>query len=197
MKTNRGNTMFTTAIVIAVVIVGIAIVWSVREREQVPAKPSIRQDEQEVNSENGMREADAIQNAQQELLNKTSQDMYQGQQIAGVSSPYLSFTQQDYDDALAEGKIVFLDFYANWCPICRAEASEIQAGFEDLMTQQVVGFRVNYKDDETDSDEKALAEQFDIPYQHTKVILNKGQEVARSGDSWDKERFLEEINKVL
>lgn len=122
---------------------------------------------------------------------------YQGQVIAGSASRYLAFTKADYDKALQAGKIIFLDFYANWCPICRAEAPVIEAGFNGLTTDQIVGFRVNFNDNDTDADEKALAEQFRIPYQHTKVILKNGQEVARYLDQWTKEDFEKEINSVV
>lgn len=193
----KGNTMFTTAIVIAVVIIGLALVWSRQSQNPSSSSPTNPPNNQIMNGERGINENDAIENAQNELLNKTNDTIYQGDLISGISAPYLVFTKVDYDQALLEGKIIFLDFYANWCPICRAEAPELIAGFNELSTDQIVGFRVNYKDDETDVDEKALAEQFDIPYQHTKVILVNGQEVSRSGESWDKEKFIEEINKVL
>lgn len=122
---------------------------------------------------------------------------YVGTKIAGTTSPYLAFTKSDYDKAVMQNKIIYLDFYANWCPICRAEAPEIEAGFNELTTDRVVGFRVNYNDPETDEDEKALAKEFEIPYQHHKVLINNGQVVLKDGDQWDTTRFLEEINKVI
>ncbi len=122
---------------------------------------------------------------------------YSGKVLAGSASPYIVFNKIDYEKALAENKIVFLDFFANWCPICREEAPNLKAGFDALQTDKVVGFRVNYNDTETDADEKKLASEFSIPYQHTKVILKNGKEVTRSLESWDKEKFLKEINSVL
>ena len=122
---------------------------------------------------------------------------YNGRRLAGSTSPYLEFNQQDYEKALAEGKIIFLDFYANWCPICRGEEPDIFAGFNELTTDQVVGFRVNFKDDQTDDAEKVLAKEFAIPYQHTKVILKNGREVFRSSEIWDAATLVEEIEKAL
>ena len=78
------------------------------------------------------------------------------EQSTGESSLYVEFTQAEYEKALTEDKVIFLDFYANWCPICRAEAPEIKAGFDSLTTDKVAGFRVNFNDDETDEDEKAF-----------------------------------------
>lgn len=139
------------------------------------------------------------QSGKQQLVGQKESDqtVSTGKILAGKSSLYQEFTKAEYEKALAAGKIVFLDFYANWCPVCRVEGLELKAGFDALTTDKVVGFRVNYNDPDTDPDEKALAKQFNIPYQHTKVILKNGKEVARSGDQWDREMFLKEINSVL
>lgn len=118
---------------------------------------------------------------------------YAGKVLAGNSSPFLEFNKGDYEQALKSDKIIFLDFYANWCPICRAEEPEILAGFEALITDKIIGFRVNFNDSETDEDEKQLAKDFNVPYQHTKIILKNGLEISRSVDQWDKEIFLKEL----
>lgn len=122
---------------------------------------------------------------------------YTGKVLAGTASPYITFNKTDYDKALASGKVIFLDFFANWCPICREEAPSLKAGFDSLQTDKVVGFRVNYNDTETDEDEKKLASEFGITYQHTKVILKNGKEVKKTLESWDKETFLRKINSAL
>jgi len=66
-----------------------------------------------------------------------------------------------------------------------------------LQSDKVAGFRVSYNDTETDEDEKRLAREFGITYQHTKVILKNGKEINKSLESWDKETFLKEINSAL
>ena len=103
----------------------------------------------------------------------------------------------DYEKALKSGKVVFLDFYANWCPICRGEGPELHAGFNALNTDKLVGFRVNYNDTDTDANEKKLAQQLQIPYQHYKVIIKDGKAVYQNGDTWDREMFVQEIGKFL
>ena len=122
---------------------------------------------------------------------------YSAKVLAGKSSPFLEFNQEDYEKARESGKIVFLDFYANWCPICRGEAPELESGFNSLTTDSVVGFRVNYNDSDTDEGEKKLAGEFDITYQHTKVILKNREVVLKDGEVWDKNKFFEEINKAV
>jgi len=119
---------------------------------------------------------------------------YSGSLLAGVNSAkYLDFNKQDYEKALKENKKVLLYFYANWCRICKAEQQHTIAAFNQLNDPNLVGFRVNYKDSDTDADEEELAKQFGIPYQHTKVLLVDGKQVLKAPDSWNKERYLKEL----
>lgn len=122
---------------------------------------------------------------------------YTGTVLAGKSAPLLDFNKADYDTAIKTDKLVVLYFYANWCPICKVEFPESQAAFNELNTDKVVGFRVNYKDSDTDNDEVALARQFGVGYQHTKVFLKNGKQILKAPDSWDKTRYLNEINKAI
>ena len=123
---------------------------------------------------------------------------YTGMVLAGKSAPLLDYSKADYDAAIASDKLVVLYFYANWCPICKAEtANALYPAFNELATDKVVGFRISYKDNETDSDEKALAVQYGIPYQHTKVFVKNGKQILKAPDSWNKMRYIDEINKVI
>lgn len=123
---------------------------------------------------------------------------YSGQVLAGKSAPLLDFVKADYDAAVKSDKLVVLYFYANWCPICRVEVpNELYPAFNELTTDRVIGFRVNFNDNETDADEKNLAREFGVAYQHTKVFLKNGQRALKSPESWDKERYVREINAAL
>jgi len=126
----------------------------------------------------------------------TASSEYTGKLLAGTSSPYLEFNQADFDRAMSSGKIVFLDFYATWCPVCREEAPEMKKAFDALKYDNVVGFRVNYNDPDTDDAEKALARRFKVLYQHTKVILKNGEVSLKETEQWDSKQVVDAIAAI-
>ena len=129
--------------------------------------------------------------------NQNSAQGFTGTLLAGSSSPLLAFEKEGYDKALKTDKLIVLYFYANWCPICREEFPRVEEVFDELTSDKVVGFRVNFNDSETDDHEVELAREFGVAYQHTKVFLKGGKRILKSPESWEKERYLNEINKVL
>ncbi len=122
---------------------------------------------------------------------------FSGTVLAGNKSQVIDFNKADFDKAIASKKLVVLYFYANWCPICREEIPRLYEAFNSLSDDRVLGFRVNYNDNETDGEEKKLAEKQGVLYQHTKVFLKNGQRIFVSPESWDKDRYLLEIDKAL
>ncbi len=129
--------------------------------------------------------------------NTNSLPGYTGNVLAGSEkTKYLDFNKADYDKALKENKKILLYFYANWCPICKLEQPKTFAAFNEINDENLIGFRVNFRDSDTDSDEEKLAEEFGVSYQHTKIILKDGKQVLKAPDSWSKERYLEELAKI-
>ena len=150
-------------------------------------------------SGDAMMDGDSMMKKDDSMMMQDSMMMseYKGEVLAGTSAPLLDFNKADYDKALESGKLVVLIFHANWCPVCQAEFPEEKAAFDSLDTDKVIGLRVNYKDTETDDAENALAKEFNITIQHTKIFLKDGKQILKSPESWDKQRFLDEIKKNL
>lgn len=122
---------------------------------------------------------------------------FSGVVLAGTSAPLLDFVRKDYDIALQSGKLVVLYFYADWCPLCKAEFPVMQKVFNEFDTNMIVGFRVNYNDGYTDEEEKNIAREFGVAYQHTKVFLKNGQRILKSPETWDENRYDMEIGAAL
>jgi len=134
-----------------------------------------------------------------ETMMKDEDLSFEGELLAGTKgqTELLVFNKADYDKAVASNKLVVLYFYANWCPICKVEFPVAEEVFDSLDTSQVVGFRVNYNDSETDKDEENLAREFGVAYQHTKVFVKDGNRVLKSPETWDADRYEKEINAFL
>jgi len=116
--------------------------------------------------------------------------------IGGSVSKYYEWDREKFNNAVHEGKTVYLEFSANWCQICQKQELHLKAGFAELNDSNVIGFKVHYKDDETTAEHQALAQEYQVVYQHTKVILNNGDVVLKSPEGWEKDRFLSEIRTV-
>ncbi len=101
---------------------------------------------------------------------------------------YVPFTKAAYEQAKADGKTIFLEFYATWCPTCQAQAPALKEGLESISSEKLVAFRVNYRDSDTDADEAALAQKYNITYQHTHIVADASENVLlRSQEMWSKE----------
>ena len=72
----------------------------------------------------------------------------------------------------------------------------IPTPINELNKENIVGFRVNYNDNETDEYEKQLAKDFGITYQHSRVIIKNGVVILTDNTSWNKDRFLKELSDL-
>lgn len=81
------------------------------------------------------------------------------------------------EEALAEGKVVFLDFWTNWCSTCAAQnriISELRdstPAYDEAITFFTVDWDVHAKGD--------LARGLNIPRRSTLVVLKGDQELGR------------------
>jgi thiol-disulfide isomerase/thioredoxin len=209
MTNNNSQRGFAMPIIIAIVavvlVLGGVVYYSIQSRIQ----------EDKMAQEKAIMEKEAMEQKEKDaIMGKKGDEMmkkdegammdkgetmikYSGAVLAGKSAPLLDYNKADYDAAVKSDKLVALYFVANWCPICKVELPKLYAAFNELTIDKVVGFQVNYNDSDTDANEKALASQFGVAYQHTKVFLKNGQRILKSPESWSKEQHLSEINKAL
>jgi len=60
------------------------------------------------------------------------------------------------------GQAVFLNFWASWCPPCRAEAKDLEAAWQKVKDKNMVFLGVALQD--TDKDSRAFLEEFKVTY---------------------------------
>lgn len=60
------------------------------------------------------------------------------------------------------GKVVFLNFWASWCPPCRAEARTLEAAWQKYKNQDVVFLGIDIQD--TEEDARGFLREFGITY---------------------------------
>jgi hypothetical protein len=122
---------------------------------------------------------------------------YHGQILAGKESPYIDFNNDDYIEATDDGKIILLYFYATWSTQSVSDQRKIYDVFDGLTSPEIIGFRVNFNDDNTDAVEKQLATDFKVESAQTKIILKDGKVLQQSTNSWDKSTYLAQLTLPL
>lgn len=115
---------------------------------------------------------------------KTKQENTNGAQIvfagAKLANNYYEYTAQDYAAARAASKPIFLYFYANWCPTCAAQEPivvDLMNSLDSSMSD-LVAFRVNFNDNATSEEERQIANQYGVRYQHTMFTVSSAGEVT-------------------
>jgi cytochrome c biogenesis protein CcmG/thiol:disulfide interchange protein DsbE len=69
------------------------------------------------------------------------------------------------------GKAVFLNFWASWCPPCRAEARDLEAAWQKVIDKNMVFLGVALQD--TDKNSLEFLKEFDVTYPNGKDEAGK------------------------
>ena len=86
-----------------------------------------------------------------------------------ASSRYVEYSKAALYQAAAGRRVLY--FYANWCPVCRPADANFKENASKI-PEDVTVLRVNYNDTDTNQEEKDLAKQYGITYQHTFVQID-------------------------
>ncbi len=84
------------------------------------------------------------------------------------SDSVFNYNRADYEEALAAGNDVFLDFFATWCTICRANQTYIDEALTEVNNPNLIHFVVDY------DNEIQLKKEFDIFLQSSYVLIPGG-----------------------
>lgn len=132
-----------------------------------------------------------------------------------------SFTVKDENGKIInvselKGKVVFINFWASWCPPCRAEFPSIQKFFEKYRSRDELVFLTVNLDEDLDAGKMYLEkEKFTVPFLFpngnipkeyfsgslpTSVVLDKTGKIRMKHEGmadYSKDSFFEEINQLL
>ncbi len=93
-----------------------------------------------------------------------------------IAKPAAPFTITLFDGTTLrlqdlKGKAVFLNFWASWCPPCRAEARDLEAAWRKVKDQNVVYLGVALQD--TEENALAFLKEFDVTYPNGLDVTGK------------------------
>lgn len=97
----------------------------------------------------------------------------------------------NYDEIVAEGKPIVLDFWATWCGPCKKIGPAIEALAEQYAGQVNIG-KVNIEDEADD-----LVEEFGIRNVPTVLFIKDGEVVDKVVGAAAKNVFEEKIQAML
>ena len=92
----------------------------------------------------------------------------------------LPYSKADFDQAVAAGRPVIVDFQASWCPTCKAQKPIVDALMSEPKRKDLTLFAADY------DAEAALKRQLRVSQQSTFVVFKGGKEIARSTGQTDK-----------
>jgi len=105
-----------------------------------------------------------------------------------MSTEPFHVTDTNFEETIKKNKIVFVDFWANWCGPCRALAPTIKELAEEYSGKALIG--------KLDVDENpATAERFQVFSIPTMILFKNGSETERLVGLCPKSRIADILSK--
>ena len=102
----------------------------------------------------------------------------------------LAITDSNFEELLASGKPVVVDFWATWCGPCKKIGPDIEALAEEYKDQAVIG-----KCDVEEND--GLAMRFGVRNVPTVIFIKNGEVVDKQVGAAPKSTFEEKLKAIL
>ena len=102
----------------------------------------------------------------------------------------LAITDSNFEELLASGKPVVVDFWATWCGPCKKIGPDIEASAEKDYEQAVIG-----KCDVEEND--GLAMRFGVRNVPTVIFIKNGEVVDKQVGAAPKSTFEEKLKAIL
>jgi thioredoxin 1 len=111
--------------------------------------------------------------------------------LSPVLAAELPYRADTLGRLLAEGRPVVVDFHADWCPICRAQAPVIKDLLSKPEFKDLTVLIANY------DTELPLRKSLNVSQQSTLVAFRHGKEVARSTGQTNPEKLAALLRQAL
>ncbi len=108
--------------------------------------------------------------------------------FAGEIKPY---SQGEFDKLAVAGRPILVDFRADWCPTCAAQAPVIRDLVAQSKYKDLTVFTINF---DTDT---ALLKAYKVPLQSTLIVLMGKREEGRSVGDTSREGIEHLLNTVV
>lgn len=129
---------------------------------------------------------------------------------------YADASGKNFSSESLKGKVVFINFWATWCPPCRAEMPSIYSLFEQLKSdERFVFLLINEDEDATKAIEYLAKNKYLFPIYRslgnvpkeifsgslpTTIVLDKNGHIAMRKEGmagYDSEEFIEQLKSLL